>query len=185
MDVDQIFSKLAIRLIEGTMFHEQLMNSYLFLGLEGYSKCHEYHYLCETCDYISLTKYYTKHFNKLINPTVPNNPEITPESWLGNLRSDVDPNMRAQAMEAALKSWIDWETDTKRIYLDAYSGLFSLCEIDAAEFVKDYICDVEKEIVYAENELLKKKAMNFDIVSIIEEQESFKKKFQRKIRRLN
>ena len=48
MSIDEIFSKMSEHMVKGMMVHEQLMNSYLYLGLKGYAACHEYHYLEET-----------------------------------------------------------------------------------------------------------------------------------------
>ena len=57
MTIEQVFSRLATRMIGGMMFHEQLMNAYLFMGLPGYAKCHEYHYISETNEcFISCKK---------------------------------------------------------------------------------------------------------------------------------
>ena len=185
MSIVDTFSQMSSHMIEGMMVHEQLMNSYLFLGLKGYATCHEYHYLSETDGYIRLCKYAADHLDILLPDTGrPSDPEILPKSWKGSSRSSIVANMRREAMEAALKEWLKWETDTVALYSKFYRELLDENQIPASEFVKSYILDAESEIVYARNELLHKHSMNFDIVPILEEQSEFEKVFRKKIRKL-
>lgn len=179
---NEIFSNLASHMIEGMMFHEQLMNAYGFLGLPGYSKCHEYHYISETEGYIRLCRYYIEHFNRLVVADEIDNPQVIPESWFLSERKDVDDATRRESIEAAMTKWLDWEKNTLYLYEEAYRD-FLTYNVAAAEFIKEYILDVDEEIRYAENELLHKRAMDYDIVSIIEEQEAYEKEFRRKIRK--
>ena len=62
-----------------------------------------------------------------------------------------------------------------------YKELIKLNLIPASEFIKKYIMDAEEEAVYARNELISKEAMDYDVVSIIEEQKDIKKQFKKKI----
>ena len=185
MSIDEIFSKMSAHMVKGMMVHEQLMNSYLFLGLKGYAACHEYHYLEETKGHLELLKYCTDHYSSLIKETFDRSdvPEIIPTSWFNFTQDTVDSNTRKQAMKAALDEWITWEQETKSLYEDIYAELLSKNEIPFAEFVKSYILDVEEEIVYAKNEKLAKSSMDFDIVSILEEQEEYERSFKKKIRK--
>lgn len=185
MTVNEIFSKISARLIEGSMVHDQLMSSYLFLGLDGYAACHEYHYLSETKEYIDFQKFKMRHFSSLITPsfTSENLPTIIPESWKQYIREDMNASTRKQAIISAYDTWIDWEMETKKIYEDCFIELFDMKQIPASEYVKELILSVEEEIVYATNERLKKSAMDYDIVSILEEQEEYENSFKKKIRK--
>lgn len=182
MTIDEIFSKLSSHMIQGMMTHEQLMNSYEFLGLPGYAACHEYHYLSETKGYIRLTQYKIKHFGTLIQNERVTDPEIIPATWIQGVREAVDPATRKKALSAAIDTWIDWEEETKALYNQCYLELMNHSDMAAADFILSYINDVEKEIVFAKEERLKKTAMDFDIVSILEEQDSWEKKFRKKIK---
>lgn len=166
------------------MVHEQLMNSYLFLSLHGYATCHEYHYLSETRGYIRLCKYVSDHFDVIIQSGRPSDPGVIPESWKSSEKTNANQKIRREAMESALRHWIDWETDTVKLYTTLYNSLLDLAEVPASEFVKEYIMDAEEEIVYAKDELHKKTAIDFDIVSILEEQPAFTKEFKKKIRKI-
>jgi len=66
MTIEEIFTKLATRMHEGTMFHNELIKAYDFLGLWGYSKCQMYHYMEEQKGYRKLLHYYASHYFKLL-----------------------------------------------------------------------------------------------------------------------
>ena len=184
MPIEKIFSDLSTHMIQGMMTHEQLMNSYRFLGLQGYAACHEFHYLSETKGYVTLCRYKAEHFSSIVKSGRPSDPAIIPDSWYGKRREEVNPKTRREAMEAALSEWIRWEESTLSLYSSVYKDLLDLGLIDFAEFVKSYIVDVSDELVYARNEFLQKSAMDFDIVSVLEEQDKVERSFKKKIRRL-
>lgn len=184
MTVVEIFSRIGTQLVKGMMVHSQLMNAYLFLGLDGYAACHEYHYLSESNSYIQVCKYATDHFGMLVNVdnSIQDIPDIIPQSWFANDREKVDTKTRLQAMEEALTTWIEWEENAKKLYEDLYLELEKK-DVPAAEYVKEMIVDVEEEIVYARKERLVKRSMAFDIVSIMEEQKECERSFKKKIRK--
>lgn len=184
MTVEENFSRLASHMVQGMMVHEQLMNSYLFLGLKGYAACHEYHYLSETKGYVKLCKFKMDRYGTICKANVVSDPKVIPDTWYDSVRESVSFEIRKQAMSAAIDEWIQWETETVNLYNEVYKDLFSAGEIIAAEFVKEYSIDAEKELVYAKNEQLEKYSMSFDIVSILEEQKEMKHSFKKRMRHL-
>lgn len=183
MTVNEIFSELSTHMIQGMMVHEQLMNSYRFLGLSGYSKCHEYHYLEETKGHIRLLKFATNRYDFLVPPGRPKDPELIPEKWLMTRRQHIPIQEKVEAIRASFNEWIRWESETLHLYKDAYQDFFSANELDAANFINEYITDVSRELIYAKNELLAKESMNYDMPSILEEQKDYESYFSKKIRK--
>jgi len=171
-------------MIDGMMVHKQLMDSYLFLDLNGYAKCHEYHYICESRGYVELSRYKLEHYGSLIQQGPLKIPDIIPGSWFDVTRDSVDSETRHKAIIAALEEWIAWEKGTRELYTNLFDELMTMSEIATAEFLKGYILDVEDEIVYATNERIRKASMGYDIVSIVEEQSYTEKFFDKKIRKL-
>jgi hypothetical protein len=80
MTIDEAFSGLAARMIKGLMVHNQMISYYDFLSLDGYGKCHEYHYFKEAKNHIKLIKHYFKYHNKLIKEQKVEDPNIIPKS---------------------------------------------------------------------------------------------------------
>lgn len=184
MSVLDIFTEMSAHIIEGTMLHESLMKAYLFLSLFGYATCHEYHYLSETRGHIRLCKYVSRYLGSLVSP-VPNvENDIVPNSWIMSRQTDISPQVRKEALVSSFHEWLNWEENTVALYERLYKETVELGDVTSSEFIKSYILDAKSEVVYARNELISKKAMDFDIVSILEEQKFLEVKFRKRIRKI-
>lgn len=169
-DVSEIYADISAHQIKGLMVHSQLADYYRFIGLDKYADCHEKHYDKENCNWRKLSKYYIRHFNKLIEEKSIDNPDVIPKEWFNVTRQDVDTNTKRRAVESGLKIWVDWETETKKLYEQAFSELMSLNEVAAAMNMKKYLCAVDHELAEAQEWWLNKKAVNYEISYIIGEQ---------------
>lgn len=167
----EIFSDLLSHQIKGLMIHSQLADYYRFLGLDKYAECHESHYKQESKSWRKLAKYYTEHYGMLADEQAIENPAIIPSDWYGVKSENVDANTKRRAVERGLKKWIEWETETKKMYEQAFSELLSLNEGASAMRIKKYMCDVDNELAMAGRYLLNKQAVNYDIGYIVGEQE--------------
>ena len=182
MTVEEIYKELAEHMIKGLMSHDQLADYYDFLGLKGYRKCHEYHYLDESCNYRKLCRYYISHHNKLIEIGEVENPNIIPQNWYRYTRQDVDMNTKKAAVKTGLDAWVNWERETKKLYEQMYAELVALNEFASASKLLCFIKDVDCELKRAERYQLSKEAINYDLGYIISEQDekymSYKKKIE-------
>ena len=170
MTCEEIFAKLAEHQIKGLMVHEQLANYYDFLGLSGYRDCHEYHYAKESSEYRKLCRYYVNHYNRLIPETDFNGIEVIPEIWYNHERKDVDIATKKNAIKEGLEKWVVWETKTKKLYSQMYKELIANESIASAEFLSEYIKDVDEELKEATSYWLNKEAIDYDMSVIIAEQ---------------
>ena len=182
MTAQEIFSGLSQHMIKGIMTHEQFANYYDFLGLEGYRKCHEYHYLCETAQHRKLNRYYASRYNKLIEEKRVDDPNIIPSSWFKYTRQDVDPTTKSNAVKSGLEAWEKWETDTKALYERMYVEAFGLGEIACAEFIKGLICDVDCELKEVQKYRLDKITTQYSVADIVHEQKEKHEKYKCKIK---
>ena len=180
MELKEIYSKLSEHMINGMMLHDQLANYYDFLGLKGYKRCHEYHFLDETLNYRSLCRYCINHHNILIPEPRFDNESVIPESWFNHVRSDVDVSTKKNAIKSALTKWVEWERDTKKLYQQMYKELMNIDEVASACKVKEFIKDVDMELKKAERYWLNKEAIGYDMSVIIEEQDRKHKKYDKK-----
>lgn len=170
MTVDEIYRDLSAHMIQGMMFHEQLANYYDFLGLEGYKRCHEYHFFEETCGYRKLCRYFINHHSKLVPYKEVDDPGVIPDSWYKYERQDVDAGTKKNAVKSGLERWVNWERETKKFYESMYRELINIGEVASAKFLCDYIEDVDVELKYAERYHISKASTGYDMVYIIEEQ---------------
>ena len=184
MTVDDIFSQLNAHMIEGLMVHSKMSDYYNFIGLKGSAYCHKYHFFVENSNHRKLSEYYTEHYNKIIYELPFQNPEIIPENWYQYTRQNVDIATRQSAMEMGLEKWVNWEKNTKQLYENLYRELINLNEFAAADELMKYIKDVDDELATAEQELIEKKAINFNISDIIVEQHEKYKKYKHKLKEI-
>ena len=181
MTVEEIYKNINAHLIKGMMIHDQLANYYDFLGLKGYKRCHEYHFMKETCAYRGLNRYYVNHHNKLIEEMPIENPKVIPDSWYNHVRQDVDSNTKRNAVKEGLNMWVDWERETKKMYEQMYKELMELGEVASACKIKELVADVDCELKKAERYQLNKMATDYNLTSIIAEQKSKHRKYKCKM----
>ena len=184
MELKEIYSNIVSHMIKGMMIHAQLADYYDFLGLEGYKRCHEYHYLQESCSYRGISRYFINHHNMLIPDEKIENPNIIPESWFNHTRDDVDSATKKNAVKSGLTKWVEWERDTKKLYERMYKELMELDEVASACKVKELVMEVDCELKKAERYWLNKEAMGWDMTAIIEEQKKKHDKYKKKMEKI-
>lgn len=184
MTVEEIFGKISTHMLNGVMVHEQLANYYDFLGLCGYKKCHEYHFYSESISYRNICNFYISTFNKLISEQIPDTSSVIPQSWYRYGRFDVDINTKKNAIQTGLNKWVNWERDTKKFYESMYKELINIGEINAAIMVSKLVEDVSSELKCAEQYLLNKEMIGYNMSDIIAEQDCERDMYSKKICKL-
>ena len=184
MTIEEIYSDLSAHMIKGLMVHDQMVSYYYFLNLKGYAKCHTYHYFCENKDYLKVKHYYLTHHQKLIREKQISDPKIIPTNWYAYERKDVDPTAKRNAVKTGLEKWIEWEKDTKALYQKMYVDLMSLGAIADANFISQFVNNVDEELAHAESLYIKKKNSDFNIDKILEDQDKKVKEYNKKIEEL-
>ena len=170
MTVEEVFINISSHMCEGVQFHKQMADYYSFLGLSGYATCHEYHFLQESRSYYELCKYYICHMNRLLPNKMIENNDVIPSSWYRYKRHDVDANTVRTSVRQGLERWVEWESETKKLYEQMYNELLQINEIEIANEINKLIEDVSEELRKAESYQLNKKSADYDMVYIIEEQ---------------
>ena len=181
MTVAEIYSQIANHMIQGMMTHEQLANYYDFLCLEGYKRCHEYHYLKETCAYRAICRYFINHHGQLIQVGNVDDPRVIPDSWYRHDRKDVDIATKRNAVKTGLTKWVSWERETKQFYERMYKELMDINEVASACKIKELIADVDHELKCAERYHINKEMIGYDIIAIVGEQKKKHDKYKRKM----
>lgn len=178
MSVEEISAQIAGHMIKGMMIHVQMSEYYRFLGLPGYARFHERRYEEESDGFMMFTKYFIDHFNKLI-PEIPiENPAVIPEAWHQYTRQDVDVNTKKQGVKQGLEKWISWKKETKTFFETMFRELMNMGEIAFALFLKDYVVEVDHELKKAEKYNLNKKACDYSMDVIVQEQKTMYEKYK-------
>ena len=184
MTIDEIYAEISAHMIKGMMAHEQFANYYDFLGLDGYRCCHEYHFFEESRAFRELSCYFINHHNMLIPYKPVEDPKIIPQAWYAHVREDVDTNTLKNGIKNGMMKWVEWERDTKYLYERMYKELIEINEVASAMKIKELISDVDFELKEATKIYLNKEAIGYDLVSIVEEQDAWNKKYKNKMRKL-
>lgn len=182
MTVEEIFGQIGQHMVEGLMVHTQLSDYFEFLGLKGYHKCHEYHYFDESRNFRKMSSYYLKHYNKIITNSHVANPQVIPDSWYKYSRQQVDTATRKTGIVNGFEKWINWETETLKLYQSLHKELVDLNEVAAALELEEYIKDVSEELSVASQKLLELKIVDFNLSNIIDEQSAIYEKYSKKIK---
>ena len=184
MTHEQIFNEILDHMMEGITLHHELVCAYDFLGLYGFSKCHEYHYFAENKGFEHLLHYYSTRYHKLIRVNFNQKESIIPENWYKYTTMAVDVNTKRQAIKTMIEKWVTWERETKTLYQNMYKELVNIGEIASANELNKYICDVDDELKHAEKKLIKLETVGYDINAIIGWQDNMDKKFNKELEEL-
>jgi len=182
MTVEEIFQELAAHMLKGTMIHSQMSVAYGFLNLYGYQKCHEYHYCAENKNYRCVQKYYLEHYNKMIHEKEAEKPNLIPDNWYKYSKQEVDINTKRSAIKELMKTWVNWETETKNLLQVFYKELYEIGEICAALKIKKFLEDVDKELNKAQMKYINLETIGYDISAIVKEQKNLYEEFHKKIK---
>lgn len=184
MPIEEICKLIAQKLLQGCMNHEQFINYYDFLGLEGFKLCHEYHFLEQMINYRQFISFYIQHQNRLI----PNYSEgsltsfsIIPNNWFEYTRGDMDINTRRNAVKNGVEKYLRWETQTEKFLEDMYSQAIQQGFIAISLQIKKYLCSVGEEIKKANRMWLELKATDYDLPTIVSKQRYLAKKYKKKL----
>lgn len=95
-------------------------------------------------------------------------------------RFDIHPKEIQNYVAEATEKWVDWERDTKKLLQERYSDLVEIGEIASAQFIAEFIKDVDKELAFAESEWLLTDCTGYDMSYIVEMQEKLKNEYGNK-----
>jgi hypothetical protein len=167
MTTGDVFSKISARMIEGMMLHDKMANYYDFLGLMGFKRMHEYHFLCDAVEMRCVNRYYINHYNLLLSESTVSEPFSIPASWYGHVRRDVGPSNKRSSIKSAMETWCDWQKETKKLYETCYRDLCDMDEIAAACKVKELVTCADMTLKCVDRLTLKLHSMDYDLPTIL------------------
>ena len=178
LSVDKIFKCIVKRNTEALMLHDKLCTYFNFLGLDGFSKYHEYRYFEESRNRIDTKKYYMKKYGKIIIDKDIDDVSIIPNDWEKYLKEEVQSQNKPKYIENAFKIFKNWEIETKEKYTKFAKWIFENgCLVDF-EYILCLIDETDCEIEFAEKMIYKMKNMNYNIEYV----DSFQHMLCKKIR---
>ena len=83
-----------------------------------------------------------------------------------------------------IKKWIQWEEESVQLVEQSYKQLYELNELYAANFLMKFIVDVNEDLKGAKELLIDLESGNYDMPTIIVEQESLYKKYTKQLKKI-
>lgn len=167
----KIFTEVSHLLIENIMRHEQFADVMDFLGLRGFKRMGEYHYIKENSELRGIHRYAINHFNKMIFDKEITTVKIIPSSWEGATRQQVDESVRKKYVKQFFTEWRDWELSAREKYQEWYKKLIEEGKIDAGCKILCLLKDNEKEIKCLERHIIEYEAVGWDMSYIMFKQD--------------
>lgn len=168
MRVNDVFSRIHDRQIEGVMLHHALGMYFEFVGLSGFAEMQNERMKNEDACMVKLEKYFIKHYNMLLNPNELTIREYAPEKWYELDRFDFGKTDKEDAVKSFVEMWVEWESASKKTFEIAFGDLNDLREFAGAMFVKKIVCEVDYELAFAEELYLELMGVNFDFMRVQE-----------------
>lgn len=172
MTAAEIFSKANSHQVTGVMFHDDLINYFDFLSLDGFKMIHVYQYFSENAEMQKLASYFMNHFNTFIPVSEIKDYPVIPDNWRSHTRFDVDEKTKSNGVKNAIQAWRKWEVESKSLYEKSYADLISLGEISAAQAILESVKDVDGELSRIDALQIKLNSISYDMVAIYDMQES-------------
>lgn len=166
----EIFKKLSNRMVGAMMIHTQLTELFNFIDLEADAKRQKKQLHDESDGLLKLEKYAAQHHGVLITATNPPQVDILNLSMLKKPNLELSPDDKKSLIQYGMNEWINWEKDSKVLYEDSYRNLLEISEIAAADFVLQYVKDVDKELRDAELLYRVRDAIDWDLATIYDKQ---------------
>lgn len=166
----EILSKISERQVLALMFHEQMADYYDFLGLHGYKRMHEYHYLKESSEMRATHRYCINHCDHLIERIHVDNPKILPISWNGISRFQINPELKRKAIIEGFERYHKFTKENKEIYSGFFKELTTDGEIATANKVNELVKCYDCELKIIERKILDLEAIGYDMKQIMLEQ---------------
>lgn len=168
------------RLTQGLMFHSDHASLHRLVGMRGFSRMHEHQFLCDSIAMRRVTDWAISHCGMLPPQGQQSKPK-TLDPWMRVERTRIDAGNRRKAVSGSFDAWVDWESDTKATYQQAYDALMESGDVDAAAMVLDLVRDVSNELAEAEEMRLNLMVTSYDLPHMLELQDALAESCERKI----
>lgn len=178
--LEDVYLRLDERMCKALNFHEQLADYFCFLGLQGFKRMCEYQYMKECAEKRKVHKRYIDMHHRILPTVGCKGMNIIPKEWERHTTHDIDDSVIPKYTKMALKTYYEWETETKEIYKELCNKLLQMGEHSDYEFLKELVLDVEKEIKKIMRLYENLNGTGYDVNAIQSVQDKYHEKYKKK-----
>lgn len=180
MTATEIFSKINSIKVENLMRHIQFADTMDFMGLRGFKREGEYHYLAENIELRKLHRYVINHLSTMLyDEGINADVKVQPLSWKGHTRNEVDTSTRKRYVRQLFMDWRDWEKSALLKLADCYHQMESINCV-YAEYILEMMEDVTCELKYLERQIIEYESVEWDMVYIMSKQDELHECYRKK-----
>lgn len=171
---EEHFIKILNLKLEGVMFHDEMADVFAFLNLKGFMELHKkqmFEELEETCE---IKKYYLKHYHKMLKANPNSNINVYPASWAGHSNMEIDAATIKNYTKNMLEQYVRWEENVKKELTVIADEFYSKHQMEDFNMVFELIQDVNHEISFINDIMLKLKMTDYDSKDIVHMQKKIR-----------
>ena len=177
MSAVDVYGQIADRLVGGMMFHDDHATLMEFLGYQGLKRVHESGYLSDSADLRRVQRYCVSHLGQ-IAPRGGQKRVPVLDPLMGMRRGDIDDDTRLNKLRSSMDAWVDWETETKKVYERAWESLMRTNDTSAMRLVEHLIANVDDELSMAVELRLGLQASGWDMPYAMDIQPALEKEYK-------
>lgn len=151
-------------MIEGTMFHNQMIQYFEYLGLSGFSKLQCIRFRDENSEMVCLQRYVIRTYGVVVGESNPDSRSYIPQEWGEKLRETIVDG--SEYVKFGVETWKDWEERSKKKYNSVYFDLCDLRDAGGSERILKVVKETEKELHFVYDIMCKLRNCNYDSVSV-------------------
>lgn len=178
-----VFKDVIRNMVEGTMFHNQMIQYFEYLGLTGFAELQKIRFFDENDELVKLQKYVVDVYGVVINDVNPDSRTYISQEWCENKRENISASESENYVRFGIETWKDWENKSKDFYGKCYFELNDLRDASGSERIMLLIKETEMEMKFAYNLMVKLQNSNYNAVTttmvdkcIVHEYKKFYKK---------
>lgn len=184
MTCEEIYGMVDSRMVEALMFHSDMMIYFDFLGLDGYSKKHEYQYFKESKGRKCFQRFIMDTTNKIVCEHNIKNPHAIPEEWYKHTRMDVGSNVLSKSVKEGFEKYKKWEEETLTMFEMIAAEFLSRGRMIVYDKILEYCVEVSKELSYIYKDYENLVTTEFDWNYIMDRQKKEKDCAEKKLAKL-
>ena len=161
-----VFKDVNRNIVEGTMFHNQMVQYFEYLGLSGFANLQKIRFEDENDELVKLQRYVVEVYGVVVGDVKPDSRTYIPQEWSKNKRENIENSEIENYVRFGIETWKDWESNTKDFYDRCYFELNDLRDASGSERIMDIIRETEKEMRFAYELMCLMRGMFYNSVGV-------------------
>lgn len=144
-----VFKDIIRNMVEGTMFHNQMIQYFEYLGLSGFADLQKIRFEDENDELVKLQRYVVEVYGIVVGDVKPDSRNYIPQEWFESLRENLENSQIWEYVKFGIETWKDWESKSRNLYGKLYYDLSDLRDAGGSERIMKVVVETENEMRFA------------------------------------